>query len=75
MPRAQRLGYPLHAVTTQISRWGTALLLAASAAGTLAAQTSGAIEGYVVDAEGLAVSGAQVTLAGEALLARSLPSH
>ena len=64
-----KLGGPLHAVTTQPSRWGAALLLAASAASTATAQTSGAIEGTVVDAQGLAVSGTQVTLAGEALIA------
>ena len=53
----------------QISRWSAALLLAATAAGTVAAQTSGTIEGAVVDDQGLAVSGTQVTLAGEALIA------
>ena len=54
---------------TQTSRWCIALLLASSAAGTVAAQTSGAIEGTVVDAQGLAVAGTEVTLAGEALIA------
>ena len=53
----------------RIARWCAAPLLAASASSTLAAQTSGTIEGTVVDTQGLAMSGAQVTLEGEALIA------
>ena len=53
----------------RIARWCAALLLAASASSTLAAQTSGTIEGTVVDTQGLAMSGTQVTLEGEALIA------
>ena len=49
-------------------RW-CAALLAAAAAAPAAAQTSGTIEGAVLDAQGLAVPGATVTLAGEALIA------
>ena len=51
-------------------RWYVALLLAA-AGGIVPAfgQTPGSIEGTVSDAQGLAVPGATVTLAGEALIA------
>ena len=47
--------------------WWAALTLAA--ASQLAAQTVGTIEGVVVDAQGSAVPGATVTVAGEALIA------
>ena len=47
---------------------GAALLLAAAAAPAFG-QTLGSIEGAVADAQGLAVPGATVTLAGEALIA------
>ena len=43
-----------------------ALLLAAT--GTLAAQTSGTIEGVVVDGQGLVVAGTTVTVGGDALI-------
>ncbi|MDE2717249.1 MAG: carboxypeptidase-like regulatory domain-containing protein, partial [Chloroflexota bacterium] len=49
------------------SLWCAALVLAA-AAGPAAAQTSGAIEGAVVDGQGYAVPGTTVTIAGEALI-------
>ena len=47
--------------------WCAALLLAAAV--PLAAQTSGTIEGVVVDVQGFPVPGATVTVGGEALIA------
>ena len=51
----------------RVCRWCAALLLAA--AGPLPAQTSGAIEGVVVDSQGFPVPGTTVTVGGEALIA------
>ena len=51
------------------SQWCVALLLAANVVATAGAQTSGAIEGRVVDAQSLAVPGVTVTLDGETLIA------
>ena len=59
--------YTLLGGQMRMSRWCAALLLAA--AGPATAQTSGAIEGVVVDGQDLAVSGATVTIHGEALIA------
>ena len=63
------LGSPSHGVLMRTCCACAALLLAAGAIGTIAAQTTGTIEGTVLDVQGLAVSGTQVTLAGEALIA------
>ena len=52
--------------TIRVRHRCAALLLAAI--GTLAAQTSGTIEGVVVDSQGLAVAGTTVTMGGEALI-------
>ncbi len=60
---------PFGSATRRPWRWCAALLLAAAAAVPAAAQTSGTIEGAAVDGQGLAVPGATVTLAGEALIA------
>ncbi|MYG02722.1 MAG: hypothetical protein F4173_10740, partial [Acidobacteriia bacterium] len=60
-------GNPLPSRKVRACRRCAALLLAA--AGTLAAQTSGTIEGVVVDSQGLAVAGTTVTVGGEALIA------
>lgn len=49
--------------------WCGAALLAAWAAAPAAGQTSGAIEGAVVDGQGLAVPGATVTLSSDELIA------
>ena len=60
--RAGRVeGAPWRSGTRRACLRCATLLLAAAPA---AAQTSGAIEGTVVDAQGLAVPGATVTLAG-----------
>ena len=69
--RRRRVGLAtsLRDAGAQISRWCATVLLAACTAGLAAAQTSGTIEGTVVDAQGLAVSGAQVELSGETLIA------
>ena len=60
---------PWRAAARRPWRWCAALLLAAAGAVPAAAQTSGTIEGTVVDTQRLAVPGATVTLAGEALIA------
>ena len=49
--------------------WCAAMLLAAGSMAPAFGQTLGSIEGTVADAQGLAVPGATVTLAGEALIA------
>lgn len=54
------------------ARWCGAALLAAGAAAPAAGQTSGAIEGTVVDGQGLAVPGATVTLSSATLIAPRL---
>ena len=65
--RASRVeGAPLRSGTRRACLRCASLLFAAAPA---AAQTSGAIEGTVVDAQGLSLPGATVTLAGEALIA------
>ena len=51
----------------RIGPWRATLLLAAAV--PLAAQTSGTIEGVVVDVQGFPVPGATVTVGGEALIA------
>ena len=63
--RCVGLATSLRDAGAHISLWCAAVLLAACTAGMAAAQTSGTIEGTVVDAQGLAVSGAQVELSGE----------
>ena len=50
-------------------RWTAALLLAAAAGTGVRAQTAGEIGGAVTDAQGLAMPGVTVTLAGDALIA------
>ena len=59
----------MRGATRRRRRCCAALLLAAAAAAPAGAQTSGTIEGAVADGQGLAVPGATVTLAGEALIA------
>ena len=58
---------PYRSGVIRACRWSATLLLAA--AGPLAAQTSGAIEGVVVDGQGFPVPETTVTAAGEALIA------
>ena len=54
---------------TRNARWVAVWLLAAAAGAPARAQTAGEIGGAVTDAQGLAVPGVTVTLAGAALIA------